>query len=67
MPVYLGRGDLDLVRLAGLASQDYARIWGLSHQDLLQSAKVRHFKRGLKRFFRSRQRGFTSCDAESTP
>ncbi|AUQ99940.1 LysR family transcriptional regulator [Phaeobacter inhibens] len=62
MPVYLGRSDPDLEPLPGIAPQDYAPIWVLSHQDLLQSAKVRHFKRGLKRFFRSREREFTSFE-----
>jgi DNA-binding transcriptional LysR family regulator len=59
MPVYLGRSDPELQPLPGLEPQDYAPIWVLSHQDLLQSAKVRSLKAALKRFFRTRQADFT--------
>lgn len=59
MPVYLGRCDPDLRVLPGLEPQDYAPIWVLSHQDLIQSAKVRALKADLKRFFRARRDDFT--------
>ncbi|MFV1592130.1 LysR family transcriptional regulator [Phaeobacter sp. JH20_36] len=60
MPIYLARSDPDLEPLPGVAPQDYAPIWVLSHPDLLTSAKVRAFKTALKGFFRSRAGEFTA-------
>jgi len=42
-----------------LEPQDYAPIWVLSHQDLIQSAKIRALKAALKRYFRARRDDFT--------
>lgn len=59
MPVYLGRQDPDLLPLPQIDPQDYAPIWVLSHADLQQAAKVRHFKAALKAYFQRCRDDFT--------
>lgn len=59
MPIFLARSLPDLVPLAGIAPQDYAPIWVLSHRDLMQSNKTRLLKEELRAYFRKHHSQFT--------
>lgn len=59
MPLFLAGSHPDLVPLTGIAPQDYAPIWVLSHRDLMQSNKTRLLKEELRAYFRQYSTQFT--------